>query len=67
MSAPVQYVSLEDAFAIHELSIHRYGSIEGTRDEGLLASALAQPQQTFDGEELYASLAEKQHDMRSAS
>lgn len=59
MSAPVQYVSLEDALAIHELSIHRYGGIEGTRDEGLLASALAQPQQTFDGEELYPSLAEK--------
>lgn len=59
MSAPVQYVSLEDALAIHELSIRRYGGIEGTRDEGLLESALAQPQQTFDGEELYPSLAEK--------
>lgn len=59
MSGAVQYVSLEDALAIHELSIHRYGGIEGTRDEGLLASALAQPQQTFDGEELYPSLAEK--------
>lgn len=46
MSGAVQYVSLEDALAIHELSIHRYGGIEGTRDEGLLASALAQPQQT---------------------
>lgn len=59
MSAPVQYASLEDALAIHDLSIRRYGGIEGTRDEGLLESALAQPQQTFDGEELYASLAEK--------
>lgn len=59
MSAPVQYVSLEDALAIHDLSIRRYGGIEGTRDEGLLESALAQPQQTFDGEELYPSLAEK--------
>lgn len=59
MSAPVQYVSLEDALAIHELSIRRYGGIDGTRDEGLLQSALAQPQQTFGGVELYPSLAEK--------
>lgn len=59
MSAPVQYVSPEDALAIHELSIRRYGGIEGTRDEGLLESALVQPQQTFDGVELYPSLAEK--------
>lgn len=59
MSAPVRYVSLEDALAIHDLSIQRYGGIEGTRDEGLLESALAQPQQTFGGEELYPSLAEK--------
>lgn len=59
MSRPVQYVSLVDALAIHELSIRRYGGIEGTRDEGLLESALAQPQQTFDGVELYPSLAEK--------
>lgn len=59
MSRPIRYVSLEDALAIHELSIRRYGGIEGTRDEGLLESALAQPQQTFDGVELYPSLAEK--------
>lgn len=59
MSAPVQYVSLEDALAIHELSIRRYGGADGTRDEGLLQSALAQPQQTFGGVELYPSLAEK--------
>lgn len=59
MKAPIQYVSLEVALAIHELSIHRYGGIEGVRDQGLLESALAQPQQTFDGIELYPSLPEK--------
>lgn len=59
MNAPVRYVSLQDALAIHALSIERYGGIEGTRDEGLLESALAQPAQTFDGVELYPSLAEK--------
>lgn len=59
MSRPIQYVSLEEALAIHALSIQRYGGIEGIRDEGLLESALAQPLQTFDGVELYPSLAEK--------
>ena len=59
MSAPVQYVSLQDALAMHALSIKRYGGAEGTRDEGLLESALAQPAQTFDDVELYPSLAEK--------
>lgn len=59
MSAAVRYVSLEDALAIHKLSIRRYGGLEGVRDEGLLESALAQPQQTFGGVELYPSLEEK--------
>lgn len=59
MSATVRYVSLEDALAIHKLSIRRYGGPEGVRDEGLLESALAQPQQTFGGVELYPSLEEK--------
>lgn len=59
MSGSIQYVSHDSALAIHELSIKRYGGIEGLRDEGLLESALAQPEQTFDGVELYPSLAEK--------
>lgn len=59
MSAAVRYVSLEDALAIHKLSIRRYGGLEGVRDKGLLESALAQPQQTFGGVELYPSLEEK--------
>lgn len=59
MTGDIRYVSLEDALAIHARSIDRYGGIDGLRDRGLLESAIAQPQQTFDGVELYPSLAEK--------
>ena len=59
MSRETRYVSREDALAIHQRSIAGYGGIDGLRDEGLLDSALAQPGQTFDGVELYPSLAEK--------
>lgn len=59
MTAHVRYVSQQDVIAIHARSIARYGGIDGLRDEGLLESAFAQPQQTFDGSELYPSLAEK--------
>ena len=59
MTGDIRYVSLEDTLAIHARSIDRYGGIDGLRDQGLLESAIAQPQQTFDGVELYPSLAEK--------
>ena len=45
--------------AIHSAAIERFGGLDGVRDEGMLASALAQPFQTFDGEELYPSAVEK--------
>lgn len=44
---------------IHLAVINRFGGIEGVRDEGLLESALAQPFQTFGGEELYPTIAQK--------
>jgi death on curing protein len=33
--------------AIHETLLHRFGGLEGLRDDGLLESALARPQQLF--------------------
>lgn len=45
--------SKEEVLAIHSAAIARFGGLEGVRDEGLLESALAQPFQTFGGEELY--------------
>jgi death-on-curing protein len=34
---------------LHEDQIKRFGGMAGIRDEGLLESALAQPQATFGG------------------
>ena len=51
--------SRDDVCAIHSAAIARFGGLDGVRDEGMLASALSQPFQTFDGEELYPSVVEK--------
>ena len=59
MSAKPRRITKEDALAIHEVSLARFGGLPGIRDEGLLESSLAQPFQTFGGEELYPTLAEK--------
>lgn len=45
--------------AIHEDQLRRNGGMPGIRDEGLLESALAQPFASFDGQNLYPSIAEK--------
>ena len=52
-------VSMEEALSIHSAAIARFGGLDGVRDEGLLESALAQPFQSFGGQELYPTLAEK--------
>lgn len=52
-------IDKETAIAIHSAAIARFGGLDGVRDEGLLESALAQPFQTFGGEELYPTIAQK--------
>ena len=44
MSEPI-WISQDLALAIHARQIAEHGGIEGIRDEGLLSSALARPQQ----------------------
>ena len=51
--------SRDDVCAIHSKAIARFGGLDGVRDEGMLASALAQPFQMFGGEERYPSVVEK--------
>ena len=51
--------SRDDVCAIHSAASARFGGLDGVRDEGILASALAQPFQTFEGVELYPSVVEK--------
>ena len=52
-------LSREQILYLHSKLINATGGIDGTRDEGLLDSALHIPFQAFDGEELYPSVLQK--------
>ena len=59
MTRSIERIDKGSALAIHSAAISRFGGLDGVRDEGLLESTLAQPFQTFGGEELYPTLAQK--------
>jgi death-on-curing protein len=52
-------ITIEQVLRLHELSIERYGGSHGTRDRGMLESAVIRPYQTFGGQSLYPSGIEK--------
>jgi death-on-curing protein len=52
----VEYLTLEEVLLLHARLIQRTGGSGGVRDVGLLESALARPQATFEGRELYPDL-----------
>jgi death-on-curing protein len=53
------YLSLEQLLDLHGRQIRRFGGAAGLRDRGALEAALARPQMTFGGEDLYPELADK--------
>lgn len=53
------FVSKSMVLSIHARQIERFGGTPGVRDEGLLESALAQPQATFGGEFLHPTISEQ--------
>jgi death-on-curing protein len=55
----VNYVTLKRVLFIHDQLVKRFGGSLGVRDLGLLESALARPQATFGGEDLYPGLFDK--------
>lgn len=55
----VKYITLEELIAIHDSMIDLYGGSHGIRDLHLLQSALARPQSTFSGEDLYPEIFDK--------
>lgn len=55
----IRYLTLEEVLELHRLAVERTGGLDGVRDLGGLDSAVAQPQMTFGGQDLYPSLAEK--------
>jgi death-on-curing protein len=56
----IQFLSVDEAIAIHERLIERFGGTSGIRDKGLLESALYRPQTGYydDIAELAAALFE---------
>ena len=53
------YLSLDQVLNLHRIQIRRFGGAAGLRDRGLLESALARPQMTFGGEDLYPDIPAK--------
>ncbi len=55
----MRYLTLGELIELHRRIIEQSGGADGIRDLGLAESALAQPQMSFGGTELYPTLAEK--------
>lgn len=55
----VTYITLDVVLAIHDDMIARYGGSFGIRDLGLIQSAIARPQASFGGEDLYPTIIDK--------
>ena len=55
----MKYLSVKDILLLHELQIEKFGGSHGLRDLGLLESAVARPQSSFDGEDLYPDIFQK--------
>lgn len=61
MNAPL-FLTLDEALALHERQIARFGGASGVRDMGGLESALAMPRASFGGALLHPTL----HEMAAA-
>ncbi len=55
----MKYLDTARVLALHQLLIEQSGGSAGVRDLGGLESAVAQPQMTFGGVDLYPTLVEK--------
>ncbi len=55
----IRYLNLDQVLQLHSLIIETSGGTQGIRDQGLLESAIAQPQMTFGRQDLYPSIIEK--------
>lgn len=54
-----EFLEIADILEIHQILIDNLGGMSGIRDEGLLESALSQPQATFFGELLHPTIHEQ--------
>jgi death on curing protein len=54
-----RFLTRQECLELHRRILDQSGGLKGVRDIGLLDSALAQPQMTFDGRELCPGIADK--------
>ena len=54
-----KFLILDEVIAIHDSMIELYGGSFGIRDIGLIQSAIARPQSTFGGVDLYETVFDK--------
>ena len=55
----MRYLTLSEVLDLHRLVLQQSGGMAGVRDMNALQSAIAQPEMSFGGQDLYATLAEK--------
>lgn len=55
----MRYLTVEEVLELHRRVITISGGSTGVRDLGAIESAVAQPQMSFGGQDLYVGLAEK--------
>jgi death on curing protein len=55
----ILYLSLEQVLALHAFQIEHYGGSKGLRDRGAVEAAVARPQATYGGEDLYPEAVDK--------
>lgn len=55
----MRYLTLSEVLELHRLLIQQSGGAAGLRDLGTVQSAVAQPQMTFGGAELYSTIEAK--------
>ena len=55
----IRYLTLEQALALQRMTVNATGGQHGFKDFGGVASAIAQPQMTFGGDDLYPTVPEK--------
>ncbi|MCC7441864.1 MAG: type II toxin-antitoxin system death-on-curing family toxin [Bdellovibrionales bacterium] len=58
MSLSPKFLTFEQVLALHKIQIEQFGGSHGVKDEGLLLSALAQPEAGFREEYLHKDLQE---------
>lgn len=55
----IKRLNLQQVLILHQRVIEQSGGATGIRDRGILESALAQPDMTYGGKELYPTLIKK--------